>query len=613
VFRAYDAQGERLVAVKLFRLDLPPERVHQLVDAFERLIAAELGHPSLARPLATGLAGANPYLAVEYVPAESLDLAVREYGPAPAHDAVRVITQLAAALDFGAAVKVVHGAMHPRDILLSADDTRITGIGIARALERAGLMAPLRRPYTAPERLSGGTWDRRADIFTLAALSHELLWGRRITGTGQHVAAALTELPASRLTALQDAFARALSEDPSDRFDTALEFAEALRAAFDLAAAAAVVSRNPAPPAEQSRPAASIVVESRLPLDLPVQKAGPIAREAAPREQAARSTRDDVVRDEPTPRSDVLAANARADTAPRDEPLVPARVIREEREIPVSPSAAAADLELRAAEETRYDAVDTAPAVADERPVRPELRVAPSGRPEPVPRPEPAAAAASATIETPPTPRRLFWPIAAALALGVGLGFAGGYRLAPTARIGPSEVATNSATASTIAAAPPAGTAAATTPRAREATEVPVEEPKPVGGQGERTPADRPAAKAPAPLRPERRTLARPPAPTPSRTSPPAITRSRPIERSAAAAASGTAGRFVGGLHVESRPDGARVYLDGRLIGTTPLLVASVPAGEHAIRLERDGYRRWSSLVRIVAAEQNRVTASLER
>jgi PEGA domain-containing protein len=66
-------------------------------------------------------------------------------------------------------------------------------------------------------------------------------------------------------------------------------------------------------------------------------------------------------------------------------------------------------------------------------------------------------------------------------------------------------------------------------------------------------------------------------------------------------------------LHVESRPGGAQVFLDGRLIGATPLSVPSVAAGEHVIRLERDGYRRWSSSVRIVAAEQNRVTASLER
>jgi hypothetical protein len=66
-------------------------------------------------------------------------------------------------------------------------------------------------------------------------------------------------------------------------------------------------------------------------------------------------------------------------------------------------------------------------------------------------------------------------------------------------------------------------------------------------------------------------------------------------------------------LTVDSRPTGARVFLDGRLVGTTPLTIAAVPAGEHAIRLERDGYRRWSSSVRVVAAEQNRVTASLER
>jgi hypothetical protein len=75
----------------------------------------------------------------------------------------------------------------------------------------------------------------------------------------------------------------------------------------------------------------------------------------------------------------------------------------------------------------------------------------------------------------------------------------------------------------------------------------------------------------------------------------------------------GTMGRFAGGLRIESRPTGAKVFLDGKLIGTTPLAVASVSAGEHAVRLEYDGYRRWSSSVRVVASEQNRVTASLER
>jgi hypothetical protein len=72
-------------------------------------------------------------------------------------------------------------------------------------------------------------------------------------------------------------------------------------------------------------------------------------------------------------------------------------------------------------------------------------------------------------------------------------------------------------------------------------------------------------------------------------------------------------GRFAGGLAVDSRPAGAKVFMDGKLVGTTPMTLPSVPAGSHAIRLERDGYQRWSSSVRVVASEQNRVTASLER
>ena len=75
---------------------------------------------------------------------------------------------------------------------------------------------------------------------------------------------------------------------------------------------------------------------------------------------------------------------------------------------------------------------------------------------------------------------------------------------------------------------------------------------------------------------------------------------------------SGTAGGYVGVLTIESRPEGARVFLDGKLMGATPLAIPNVAAGEHAIRLERDGYQHWSSSVRIVASEQIRVTASLE-
>ena len=70
---------------------------------------------------------------------------------------------------------------------------------------------------------------------------------------------------------------------------------------------------------------------------------------------------------------------------------------------------------------------------------------------------------------------------------------------------------------------------------------------------------------------------------------------------------------LVGALDVESRPPGARVFLDGTLVGTTPFASTRIGAGRHAIGLERTGYRRWLSSVWIAAGERNRVTASLER
>ena len=57
-----------------------------------------------------------------------------------------------------------------------------------------------------------------------------------------------------------------------------------------------------------------------------------------------------------------------------------------------------------------------------------------------------------------------------------------------------------------------------------------------------------------------------------------------------------------GPLRVESRPAGASVYLDGRLVGVTPLSLPAVPAGDHTIRLQLDGYQPWASSVQVVSS-----------
>jgi hypothetical protein len=83
--------------------------------------------------------------------------------------------------------------------------------------------------------------------------------------------------------------------------------------------------------------------------------------------------------------------------------------------------------------------------------------------------------------------------------------------------------------------------------------------------------------------------------------------------RSTPPAASATNGSFVGALSIESRPPGAEVRLDGRVVGTTPTSIDQVDTGQHTVRIELAGYRLWSASVRVVTGERNRVTASLER
>jgi hypothetical protein len=66
---------------------------------------------------------------------------------------------------------------------------------------------------------------------------------------------------------------------------------------------------------------------------------------------------------------------------------------------------------------------------------------------------------------------------------------------------------------------------------------------------------------------------------------------------------------FLGRLLVDSDPAGARVTLNGTAVGTTPLTLADVPIGSKALRVEADGHQPWSSLVRIVANQETRVSA----
>jgi serine/threonine-protein kinase len=69
----------------------------------------------------------------------------------------------------------------------------------------------------------------------------------------------------------------------------------------------------------------------------------------------------------------------------------------------------------------------------------------------------------------------------------------------------------------------------------------------------------------------------------------------------------------TGALNVQSRPAGARVFVNERLAGATPIAVPDIPAGRATVRIELDGYRPWITTVRVAGGDETRVAASLER
>jgi len=70
--------------------------------------------------------------------------------------------------------------------------------------------------------------------------------------------------------------------------------------------------------------------------------------------------------------------------------------------------------------------------------------------------------------------------------------------------------------------------------------------------------------------------------------------------------------QFRGSLIVNSRPSGARVFVNGRSVGETPLVLRNQPAGSRAIRVALEGYEPWSSAVQVVADTETRLRAELK-
>lgn len=541
VFRSYDSQRDRLVAIKAFKLDLIPEDAARLAEVFRTLASHPPAHPAIVGAVDAGLDGSTPFLALEYASGDSLDVSLRQSGATAIGRALPMLALLAEAIDGSWERGVGHGALHPRDIFTTAggSEVRVTGFGIAQALEAVGAKAPIRRPYAAPERVTGSAWDRRADVYALGVIAHEVLTGRRSAGPADLEGALAAELTTDAQGALRGVLSAALAERPEDRFDSATAMVEAL--------AAAAGAREQEPPkraARARRPRVSAIDAPRLPgvdegEDLP-QPAPPVdpAREAAA--QRAEPAIDRSI--EPIIKIDVPGDAALSEPASFPWPatlavalagLVLGGVIGDQIGFRRGKATAIATAVNSApATNAPTDAAGAAPA-SDAAPVISEPATADAA---------PAAAAAAGRLVIQSVP-------AGALV------FVDGRRV---------------------------GQAPVTVPDV------------PLGRHDVRLahPGYVPAT--------QRVTLS---AATPTKTV-------RVRLRGGAGADSVEAA--TGSIDVDSHPRGARVTVDGRPLGQTPLRVPELSPGDHKVLLVLAGHKTVTSTVNVVAGERTRLAVTLE-
>ena len=216
------------------------------VERFRRAAGTALGlrHPNIVQVHDVGEQDGVHYIVMDL--AEGISLAQRlEEGPLPQERAVRLLRQLAAALDYAHARGVIHRDVKPANALVGSDDhLTLVDFGIAREVEgtrqtHAGLVIGTAE-YLAPEVLKGRSGGKSADLYALGIVAYELLTGR-VPFAGETMAilyAHVHDLPPRPSSLRPDLprsvdrpLLRQLEKDPDQRYRTAEEFvAELARA-----------------------------------------------------------------------------------------------------------------------------------------------------------------------------------------------------------------------------------------------------------------------------------------------------------------------------------------------------------------------------------------------
>jgi eukaryotic-like serine/threonine-protein kinase len=245
---------QRLFAVKVLHEHLvdEPGFVDMLQD--EGRLAARIHHPNVVGVVDLGRQDDYHYIVMDYVEGPTFaTLTRRNIGPIPLAQCIAIVLDALEGLhaahtltdDEGAPIRLVHRDVSPQNILVGVDGlAKITDFGIAKAESRIVSTQPGTRKgklhFMSPEQFKSlDKIDQRTDIWAIGVLLWNVLTGETLFH-GESQAAIIHRLlsleipPPSKVSSscpayLDPVILKALERDPENRYDTALEMAEALR------------------------------------------------------------------------------------------------------------------------------------------------------------------------------------------------------------------------------------------------------------------------------------------------------------------------------------------------------------------------------------------------
>jgi serine/threonine-protein kinase len=216
----------------------------------EAQVAARLRSPNVVRTVDFGTDDGIAFIAMELLVGESLAVRLERENRLSPHDVSEIVRQTASALDLAHRERVVHRDIKPSNLFLAREGdhelVKVLDFGIAKWLDAdasgeahtdsARLVGSA--AYMSPEQARGEAVDHRSDVWALAVVAHEMLFGERafsgsnIPDTLRRICAGDYRRPSARLgreyVELDGILARALELNPARRFQSAGELARAL-------------------------------------------------------------------------------------------------------------------------------------------------------------------------------------------------------------------------------------------------------------------------------------------------------------------------------------------------------------------------------------------------